>query len=233
MDEPTSGLDPNQIRGVRQLIRELGKSKTVLVSTHILQEVEPVADRVLFIHDGKIVFDGKPAELAQEGRQPGGAVPPPDGTAGLMSSESASRRRRTRATGRITAIRGQRRRALDRRWTITRHSPLTTRHSTTRGQPTVTTLETKPTSTAAGAATPPAGRRPAVPPPRDPGGLQAQLPELLQQPRRLRLHHAVRARQLRGRVLAGRRSSPTTWRTSTRSTGRCPTCSCSSSRRSR
>ena len=45
MDEPTSGLDPNQIRGVRQLIRDLGKSKTVLVSTHILQEVEPVADR--------------------------------------------------------------------------------------------------------------------------------------------------------------------------------------------
>jgi len=66
MDEPTSGLDPNQIRGVRALIRELGKSKTVLVSTHILQEVEPVADRVLFIHDGKIVFDGKPAELAKQ-----------------------------------------------------------------------------------------------------------------------------------------------------------------------
>ena len=66
MDEPTSGLDPNQIRGVRQLIRDLGQSKTVLVSTHILQEVEPVADRVLFIHDGKIVFDGKPAELAQQ-----------------------------------------------------------------------------------------------------------------------------------------------------------------------
>jgi ABC-2 type transport system ATP-binding protein len=68
MDEPTSGLDPNQIRGVRSLIRELGKSKTVLVSTHILQEVEPVADRVLFIHDGKIVFDGVPAELRREGR---------------------------------------------------------------------------------------------------------------------------------------------------------------------
>ena len=65
MDEPTSGLDPNQIRGVRQLIRDLGQSKTVMVSTHILQEVEPVADRVLFIHDGKIVFDGKPAELAK------------------------------------------------------------------------------------------------------------------------------------------------------------------------
>jgi ABC-2 type transport system ATP-binding protein len=68
MDEPTSGLDPNQIRGVRTLIRELGKSKTVLVSTHILQEVEPVADRVLFIHDGKIVFDGEPAELRAEGQ---------------------------------------------------------------------------------------------------------------------------------------------------------------------
>ncbi len=61
MDEPTSGLDPNQIAGVRALIRELGRSKTILVSTHILQEVEPVADRVLFIHDGRIVFDGTPA----------------------------------------------------------------------------------------------------------------------------------------------------------------------------
>src|SRR5262245_59582938 len=66
MDEPTSGLDPNQIRVVRQLIRDLGQSKTVMVSTHILQEVEPVADRVLFIHDGKIVFDGKPAQLASQ-----------------------------------------------------------------------------------------------------------------------------------------------------------------------
>ena len=66
MDEPTSGLDPNQIRGVRQLIRDLAQSKTVLVSTHILQEVEPVADRVLFIHDGKIVFDGKVGEMASQ-----------------------------------------------------------------------------------------------------------------------------------------------------------------------
>jgi ABC-2 type transport system ATP-binding protein len=65
MDEPTSGLDPNQIRGVRALIRDLGKAKTILVSTHILQEVEPVADRVLFIHDGKIVFDGMPGDLAR------------------------------------------------------------------------------------------------------------------------------------------------------------------------
>ncbi len=68
MDEPTSGLDPNQIRGVRRLIRELGQSKTILVSTHILQEVEPVADRVLFIHEGQIVFDGSPADLVADGR---------------------------------------------------------------------------------------------------------------------------------------------------------------------
>jgi ABC-2 type transport system ATP-binding protein len=68
MDEPTSGLDPNQIRGVRALIKELGKSKTVLVSTHILQEVSPIADRVLFIHDGKLVFDGTPHQMQAEGR---------------------------------------------------------------------------------------------------------------------------------------------------------------------
>ena len=68
LDEPTSGLDPNQIQGVRKLIRDLGKSKTVLVSTHILQEVEPVADRVLFLHDGKIVFDGPPKGLMAKGQ---------------------------------------------------------------------------------------------------------------------------------------------------------------------
>ncbi len=68
LDEPTSGLDPNQIRGVRQLIRELGKSKTILVSTHILQEVEPVASRVVFIHDGRIVFDGKPKDMLKGGK---------------------------------------------------------------------------------------------------------------------------------------------------------------------
>jgi ABC-2 type transport system ATP-binding protein len=68
MDEPTSGLDPNQIRGVRKLIRELGQSKTIVVSTHILQEVEPVAQRVLFIHDGRLVFDGPPGQMAAGGK---------------------------------------------------------------------------------------------------------------------------------------------------------------------
>ena len=92
MDEPTSGLDPNQIRGVRTLIRELGKSKTVLVSTHILQEVEPVADRVLFIHDGKIVFDGQPAADAGGRPHAGGSVPSPDGAAGLTPDARPGRR---------------------------------------------------------------------------------------------------------------------------------------------
>jgi ABC-2 type transport system ATP-binding protein len=63
MDEPTSGLDPNQIREVRRTIRELAADKTVLLSTHILQEVEAMADRVILIHRGRIVFDGTPAEM--------------------------------------------------------------------------------------------------------------------------------------------------------------------------
>lgn len=57
LDEPTSGLDPNQVHEVRQLITGLSKSKTILLSTHILQEVKAVASRVIVIHDGRIVFD--------------------------------------------------------------------------------------------------------------------------------------------------------------------------------
>ena len=68
MDEPTTGLDPNQIREVRTLIRKLGESKTVLLSTHILQEVEAVADRVVLINAGRVVFDGLPSEMAERGR---------------------------------------------------------------------------------------------------------------------------------------------------------------------
>ena len=67
MDEPTAGLDPNQIRDFRQNIRLLGKKKTILISTHILQEVSAVGDRVLLIHDGRLVFDGKPDELTEAG----------------------------------------------------------------------------------------------------------------------------------------------------------------------
>jgi len=63
LDEPTSGLDPNQLVGIRQLIKELGKSKTVLLSTHILQEVEILCERVVLIDKGKIVFDGPREEM--------------------------------------------------------------------------------------------------------------------------------------------------------------------------
>jgi ABC-2 type transport system ATP-binding protein len=63
LDEPTSGLDPNQIAEIRDLIRELGKEKTVILCTHILPEVEATCGRVLIIHQGKIVADGTPAEL--------------------------------------------------------------------------------------------------------------------------------------------------------------------------
>ena len=63
MDEPTSGLDPNQIRYVRQLIRELGATKTILISTHILQEVEAMADHVILVDEGRVVFDGTVDEM--------------------------------------------------------------------------------------------------------------------------------------------------------------------------
>ena len=67
MDEPTAGLDPNQIREFRTNIKELQKSKTILISTHILQEVDAIADRVLLINNGRLVFDGKPNELKENG----------------------------------------------------------------------------------------------------------------------------------------------------------------------
>jgi len=63
-DEPTSGLDPNQIIEIRSLIQELGKSKTVILSTHILQEVEAVCSRVLILNEGKIAAQGTPEEIA-------------------------------------------------------------------------------------------------------------------------------------------------------------------------
>jgi ABC-2 type transport system ATP-binding protein len=63
LDEPTSGLDPNQLVGIRDLIKEIGKSKTVLLSTHIMQEVEAICDRVIIINRGKIVADDKAENL--------------------------------------------------------------------------------------------------------------------------------------------------------------------------
>lgn len=65
LDEPTSGLDPNQLVGVRSLIKELGKDRTVMFSSHIMQEVEAVSDRVIIIDKGRIVADRKVKDAAR------------------------------------------------------------------------------------------------------------------------------------------------------------------------
>ncbi len=67
LDEPTSGLDPNQRIEIRDLIKKLGKEKTVILSTHILSEAESTCNRILIINKGKIVADGKKEELAKKG----------------------------------------------------------------------------------------------------------------------------------------------------------------------
>jgi ABC-2 type transport system ATP-binding protein len=66
LDEPTSGLDPNQIVEIRNLIKQLGEEKTVILSTHILPEVQATCDRVLIISRGKLVADGTPNELTSQ-----------------------------------------------------------------------------------------------------------------------------------------------------------------------
>ena len=75
LDEPTAGLDPNQIREVRETIRRLGETKTILLSTHILQEVEAMCNRVIFINEGRLVFDGTPDELAARDKDLERAIP--------------------------------------------------------------------------------------------------------------------------------------------------------------
>ena len=67
MDEPTAGLDPNQIRQFRENIQRLRRTKTLLISTHILHEAEATADRVLLVNNGRLVFDGTLAELEEGG----------------------------------------------------------------------------------------------------------------------------------------------------------------------
>ena len=67
MDEPTAGLDPNQIRQFRENIQRLGRTRTLLISTHILQEADAVADRVLLVNSGRLVFDGPVEELREDG----------------------------------------------------------------------------------------------------------------------------------------------------------------------
>ena len=69
LDEPTTGLDPNQLKEIRDLIREIGKSKTILLSTHIMQEVEAMCDRAIIISNGNIVADKKLEDLLTDQHQ--------------------------------------------------------------------------------------------------------------------------------------------------------------------
>jgi len=66
LDEPTTGLDPNQIVEIRELIKKIGKEKTVILSSHILAEVEATCDRIMIISKGKIVADGTPDQLRKQ-----------------------------------------------------------------------------------------------------------------------------------------------------------------------
>ncbi|MEO1084155.1 MAG: AAA family ATPase, partial [Acidobacteriota bacterium] len=69
LDEPTVGLDPKQIIAIRELIRDLGRERTLLLSTHILPEVEQLCDRVVIIDRGSLVAEGTPAQLASQTRE--------------------------------------------------------------------------------------------------------------------------------------------------------------------
>lgn len=69
LDEPTTGLDPNQLKEIRGLIKEIGKKKTILLSTHIMQEVEAMCDRVIIINKGNIVADRKLSDFMSEQNQ--------------------------------------------------------------------------------------------------------------------------------------------------------------------
>lgn len=68
LDEPTAGLDPNQIREVRKTMKRLSETKTILLSTHILQEVEAMANRVVLINEGRLVYDGSVEGLREHGK---------------------------------------------------------------------------------------------------------------------------------------------------------------------
>ena len=68
LDEPTSGLDPNQIIEIRELIKRIGKAKTIILSSHILAEVEATCDRIMIINKGRLVADGTPEQLRKRSR---------------------------------------------------------------------------------------------------------------------------------------------------------------------
>jgi len=69
LDEPTGGLDPNQIAGIRDLIAQVGKEKTVMLSTHIMQEVEAICDRIIIINRGKVIADDTRENILRMGEK--------------------------------------------------------------------------------------------------------------------------------------------------------------------
>ena len=69
MDEPTDGLDPNQKHEVRNLIKKMAKKKAIIISTHILEEVDAVCSRAIIISSGKLLFDGTPEQLIAKSDQ--------------------------------------------------------------------------------------------------------------------------------------------------------------------
>lgn len=125
LDEPTSGLDPNQIHDFRQLLRDLGRERAILLSTHILPEAIEVCDRVLIMSRGKVVAEGSPADLAGSGqvhfvrlRLPSAPQPAeagrfglqkegPEGTATAAVQGSGSGARGTAAATGAPAARGE------------------------------------------------------------------------------------------------------------------------------
>ena len=115
MDEPTAGLDPNQIRQFRENIQRLGRTKTLLISTHILHEADAVADRVLLVNSGRLVFDGPVDELKEDGslEQPfyrltghGALLPGDDGGEPGGGGEESAAEERGQAAAEDTAAAG-------------------------------------------------------------------------------------------------------------------------------
>ena len=90
---------PNQIREFRDHVRELRRHKTLLLSTHILQEVDAVADRALLVHNGRLVFDGSPAELAETGSLEERFYRYTHDTTAARDAGAESRRRQANARG--------------------------------------------------------------------------------------------------------------------------------------
>ena len=142
LDEPTTGLDPNQIVEIRKLIREIGKEKTVILSTHILPEVEATCDRILIINKGRIVADGTSETLRKQASgQETVKVRIEDGrTADIQSaltalpevesvdlSDAVMNRFEIQSKAGESSTRSIFRLCVDRGWTLTELIPLETR----------------------------------------------------------------------------------------------------------